>query len=129
MANIGNEIAKITEQTGRPANVVTSSLKSLGNGKMENGLKVIAEHAEKIGYVKGVKQGYLQGSKSGAIKGSALTTFALSCLGGIVYLYKKNKYKKEIKELENNNAKDKKQIINAFEDASSTSNDTSQDDE
>lgn len=114
MTEVEKQINELVNTSGKNAAVMNTALKSIGDDSMQDGLRRMANYFQKSGYVAGTQKGIKVGEKSGAVKGSLATLVVVATIAGGKYVYDVIKMKKEIKQLDQENEKEGKEILKAL---------------
>lgn len=93
MTEVGGAVNSLVFESGKASPEMTHSLKVLGSGDMQTGIKRLAAFFME----EGRERGYICGEKNGIFKGIAGTLFVGSLVAGGYYIAEQYKMKKLIK--------------------------------
>lgn len=91
-------INELVNTTGKSGPNMTNTLKAIGDGNMQSGIKSVAEHFREIGYLQGKKSG----EKNGYIKCSVATIIVFSTIYTGIQIKRRIEEKRFKKLLQNN---------------------------
>lgn len=127
MSEVEKQIDELVNTSGKQAPVISSALKSIGDGSMQDGIKKMADYYHNSGCVAGTQKGIIIGEKSGIIigeqsgiiigeKGGIIKGifggFSLAIiLFGVILIYQENKKKKSVNQLDKDNEREGEEIL------------------